>query len=186
MTRSDTRHARARAAPPQAVRALGARLWAGVHSRWAVVPLVLVVAAGAFFLGRSLAPASAAQPLPTYVALPPHAQLAWYDHFAQAQVEDWTYTVAGATNASLAAFYQASLPRDGWGCVRTMTMTDIVREGTAYTGTSVYLTALRDGMKAQIYTADQAYGGFLLQDDLPAHAVALKISLENADQAKCV
>lgn len=48
------------------------------------------------------------------------------------------------------------------------------------------MTALRGNTKALIYTADQEYGAFLLQDDLPANAIALKISLEPADNASCV
>jgi hypothetical protein len=67
-----------------------------------------------------------------------------------------------------------------------MTLTNITRDGTAYSGSSVYMTALRGTTKAQLYSADQDYGAFLLQDDLPKNAIALTISLEAVDSTRCV
>lgn len=151
-----------------------------------MIALVVLVAVAAFLVGRSLTPASMAQPLPTYIGLPGGAHLVWYDRYVQASEEDWTYAVPGQTNESLTAFYQAQLPRDGWQCVRLATMTNITRQGTTYTGWSNYITAWRGTTKAQIYTANQEYGAYLLQGDLPANAVALKITLLTEDQPRCV
>lgn len=185
MTPSNPQRTTASAAPRTASRTAGALLRAGARSRWVALALLALVAVAAFFLGRSLTLASVAQPLPTYVGLPAGARLVWYDTYVQAHEEDWTYAVPGMTNESLTAFYQAQLPRDAWRCLQTATMTNITRQGTAYTGTSDYITAWRGATKAQIYTANQQYGAFLLQGDLPANAVALKITLLTEDQAQC-
>jgi hypothetical protein len=148
--------------------------------------LLALVALGAFFLGRSSAPASFDLQLPPHVAVPARARLVRREDYLQAHVQNWYYAVPGASHATLTAFYHAQLSQDGWYCFRSTTSVGITRDGKAYSGSSVYMTGLRGNTKAQIYTADQEYGAFLLQDDLPENAIALKISLETADNAKCV
>ncbi|HEY7984666.1 MAG TPA: hypothetical protein VID73_10895 [Ktedonobacterales bacterium] len=145
----------------------------------------LVVAVAAFALGRGSAPEPFAL-APAHVALPARATLVRREEYVAERVQNWYYVVPGATHAGLTAFYQARLASDGWTCFRAMTSTNITRDGKTYSGSSVYITALRGTMKAQIYTADQGYGAFLLQDDLPAGAIGLKISLEVTGKPVCV
>jgi hypothetical protein len=150
-----------------------------------VAALIVVVGMAAFAVGRASAPEPFA-PAPAHVALPPHAQLVRREEYLAERVQNWYYVVPDATHAGLTAFYRARLAGDGWTCYRAMTSTSITRDGKAYTGSSVYITALRGTQKAQIYTADQEYGAFLLQEDLPANAIGLKISLEVAQKPVCV
>ncbi|HEV2237525.1 MAG TPA: hypothetical protein VGR57_12755 [Ktedonobacterales bacterium] len=151
-----------------------------------VAALALVVAVAAFALGRASAPQPSFALAPAHVALPARATLVRREEYLAERVQNWYYVVPGATHAGLTAFYRARLTSDGWTCFRAMTSTNITRDGKAYSGSSVYMTALRGTMKAQIYTADQEYGAFLLQDDLPAGAIGLKISLEVTDKPVCV
>jgi hypothetical protein len=150
-----------------------------------VAALVTVVGVVAFAVGRASAPEAFA-PQPAQVALPPHAQLVRREEYIDERVQSWYYVVPGSTHAGLTAFYRERLAGDGWTCFRDTTSTSITRDGKAYTGSSVYITALRGALKAQIYTADQGYGEFLLQDHLPADAIGLKISLEVANTPVCV
>ena len=186
MTGSDTQGVPASAAPLSASRSVGVLLRKGVRSPWLVVVLLVLVATGAFLLGRSSAPASFDQQLPPHVGVPAHARLVRREDYLQAHIQNWYYAVPGASHAALTAFYHVQLSQDGWHCFRSTTSISITRDGRAYSGSSVYTTALRGNTKAQIYTADQEYGAFLLQDDLPENAIALKISLETADNTSCV
>jgi hypothetical protein len=150
------------------------------------VALLVLVATGAFLLGRSSAPASFDQQRPPHVGVPAHARLMRREDYLQAPIQNWYYAVPGASHAALTAFYHSQLSQDGWHCFRSTLSISIIRDGRAYSGSSVYMTALRGNTKAQIYTADQEYGAFLLQDDLPENAIALKISLETAGNTSCV
>jgi hypothetical protein len=120
------------------------------------------------------------------VALPAQARLVRREEYIVERVQNWYYVVPRATHDGLTAFYRGRLAADGWTCFRAMTSRDITREGKSYTGSSVYITALRGATRAQIYTADLEYGAFLLQAHLPADAIGLKISLEVTDQPVCV
>jgi hypothetical protein len=151
-----------------------------------VITLALVVAVVAFAAGRGSAPQPSFASTPAHVALPARAQLVRREEYLTERVQNWYYMVPGATHAGLRAFFQARLAGDGWICFRAMTSSNITRDGKAYSGSSVYITALRGTMKAQIYTADQAYGAFLIQDDLPDGAIGLKISLEVSAKSVCV
>jgi hypothetical protein len=161
------------------------RLFARVPALAPVIALAALVAIAAFAVGRAGAPEEFA-PAPAHVTLPAHARLVRREEYITERVQSWYYVVPGATHAGLTAFYRARLAGDGWSCFRAMTSSNITRDGKTYTGSSVYITALRGAMRAQIYTADQGYGTFLLQEDLPADAVGLKISLEVTDKPVCV
>jgi hypothetical protein len=161
------------------------RVFVRVPALVQVVALVAVVGIAAFATGRASAPEVIAIQ-PAHVALPAHAQLVRREEYPDARVQNWYYAVPGATHVGLTAFYRARLADDGWTCFRAMTSTNITRDGKAYTGSSVYITALRGDMKAQIYTGDQAFGEFLVQEHLPADAIGLKISLEVSEQPVCV
>jgi hypothetical protein len=150
-----------------------------------VVALVALAGVAAFAVGRASAPEAFAMQ-PAHVALPARAQLVRREEYVDAREQRWYYVVPGQTHAGLTAFYQARLANEGWTCFRAMTSTSITRDGKSYTGSSVYITALRGDMKAQISTADQAYGEFLLQHDLPASAIGLEISLEVSEKPVCV
>ena len=172
--------------PSSASRSVGRLLRTGSRSPWVYVALLALVAVGAFLLGKGVAPASFDQQLPPHVGIPAHASLVRREDYPQDHVQNWYYTVPDTTHEALTAYYRAQLSQDGWSCFRAMTSTNIIRDGKAYSGSSVYMTALRGTTKAQIYTADQEYGAFLLQYDLPEHAIALKVSLETTDNANCV
>jgi hypothetical protein len=75
MTMSNTPGVPASAAPLSATRSVGVLLRKGVRSPWLSVALLVLVATGAFLLGRSSAPASFDQQLPPHVAVPAHARL---------------------------------------------------------------------------------------------------------------
>lgn len=186
---SDTQTAQARVALLNASRSVGGLLRKGSRSPWFSVTLVVsvaLVATGAFLLGRSTAPASFDQQLPPHVGVPAHASLVRREDFPQEQIQNWYYAVSATSHEALTAFYRSELSHDGWSCFRSTTSINMTRDGKTYSGTSVYMTALRGNTKAQIYTADQEYGTFLLQDELPEHAIALKISLMAKDKPVCV
>jgi hypothetical protein len=161
------------------------RVFGRVPAPALVAALIAVVGIAGFAAGRASAPELFA-PAPAHVALPPHAKLVRREEYLAERVQNWYYVVPGTTHDGLAAFYRARLAGDGWTCYRAMTSTSITHDGKAYTGSSVYITALRGAQEAQIYTADQEYGTFLLQEDLPANAIGLKISLEVAQKPVCV
>lgn len=186
MTTPDTQNTQTSVALLNASRSVGAFLQRGSRSLWLSLALVVLVVTGAFLLGRSSAPASFDQQLPPHVGVPTHASLVRREDFLHEHVQNWYYAVPATSHEALTAFYRTQLSRDGWSCFRSMISLNMTRDGKTYSGTSVYMTALRGHTKAQISTADQEYGAFLLQDDLPEHAIALKISLEMTDKTNCV
>lgn len=157
-----------------------------IRSPWLVAALLVVVGVGTFLVGRASAPAGFERQLPPHVGVPAHAILVRREAYLQESAENWYYAVAGSSHAALTAFYRVQLSQDGWTCFRSQVSTNITRDGKAFSGSSVYMTALRGNTKAQIYTADQDYGAFLLQDDLPENSIALKISLEVTAAPVCV
>jgi hypothetical protein len=186
MSASETHDTQASAAPSGAPPSVGALPRTGARAPWLFMGLLALVAVGAFLLGKGDTPVSFDQQLPSHVAAPPHASLVRREDFLQEHIQNWYYAVPEASHEALTAFYHAQLSQDGWNCFRAMTSTNMSRDGKAYSGSSVYMTAARGNTKAQIYTADQEYGAFLLQDDLPENAIALKISLETTDNTNCV
>jgi hypothetical protein len=169
-----------------APRSVGTLARTGMRSPYVAMALLVVAAAVAFWLGRSTTPASFDQQLPPHVGVPAHARLVRREDYIQDHIQNWYYAVPGTSHTALTAYFHTQLAHDGWHCFRAMTSTNMTVAGQAYSGSSVYITALRGTTKAQIYTADQQYGSYLLQDDLPANAIALKISLETAPTATCV
>lgn len=187
MTMPDMQDSRAGVALLTASRLAGSFLRRGSRSLWLSVGLLmLVIATGSFLVGRSSAPAGFVQQPPAHVGVPARASLVRREDFPRKDLHNWYYAVSATSHESLTAFYRSELSRDGWYCFRSMTSINITRDGKAYSGKSVYMTALRGNTKAQISTADQEYGSFLLQDDLPDDAIALKISLETTDKPTCV
>ncbi len=147
--------------------------------------LVIAIGAGGYLIGRNTAPATAAAHTPPNVALPPHATLTRTETYFIDNVQNWYYSVATSSEDTLIAFYQARLPQDGWRCVTAMKTTHMTYYGQTLAGTGVYLTALRGTTKAQIYLGDHEYGAFLLSDDLPDGATALKLSFEPTKATTC-
>jgi hypothetical protein len=123
--------------------------------------------------------------VPAYVPVPTHATLVRVERYPKEQVQNWYFTIASLSEDEGMAFYQASLPKQGWRCLTMMTNTNLSFYGQALAGMGVYMTALRGSSKAQIYLGDQQYGAWLLQDDLPDGAIGLKISLEPAGDSPC-
>ncbi|HEX9070268.1 MAG TPA: hypothetical protein VF807_15970 [Ktedonobacterales bacterium] len=157
-----------------------------IRSPWLIAALLALVGVGAFSVGRASAPTGFEGQLPPHVGVPAHATLVRREAYLQESAENWYYAVAGSSHAALTAFYRVQLSQDGWTCFRSQVSTDITRDGKAFSGSSVYMTALRGNTRAQISTADQGYGAFLLQDDLPENSIALKISLEATTAPVCV
>jgi hypothetical protein len=188
MTSSDTHGVAAGATARGVSEKLRALARWGVRSPSFGVALLFLalIATGAFFLGRTTAPASFDQQLPPRVGVPAHARLVRREDYLQLHIQNWYYAIPGTTQTALTAYYHDQLARDGWRCFRAMTSTNITVAGHAFSGSSVYITALSGTTKAQIYTADQEYGSYLLQDDLPDQAIALKISLELEAKPTCV
>jgi hypothetical protein len=182
---TDRRNATASSMLIDASRRTSALLRGSGRSLWVFAALLLLVAAGAFALGRSSAPVPFDQQMPPHVGVPAHATLLRREDYPADHIQNWYYAVPGTSHEALTAFYRAQLSQDGWHCFQAMTSTTITQDGKAYSGSSVYMTALRGDTKAQIYTADQEYGAFLLQHDLPENALALKISLEVTDNTAC-
>lgn len=187
---SHAQSSQARVALLNASRSVSGLLRRGSRTMWfssvALVVLVVLVASGAFLLGRNTAPASFDQQVPAHVGVPAHATLVRREDFLQGHVQNWYYAVPATSHEALTAFYRDQLSHDGWSCFRSSTSVSITHDGKAYTGSSVYMTALRGHTKAQISTADQEYGSFLLQSELPEHAIALKVSLMTTDKPTCV
>jgi hypothetical protein len=122
---------------------------------------------------------------PAFVPIPPQASLVRTETFLQDHVQNWYYAVPHLSEAAVQAFYQTHFPQQGWTCPTAMTNTNMSYYGQPLAGTSIYLTALRGTTKVQMYIGDQSYGAWLLQDDLPDDAIALKVSLEPAAHASC-
>jgi hypothetical protein len=180
---------RAGAALSRAARALGVQFRVIAKPRWflgLLIAILLVVALGAFALGRLTTSASFDIHGPPHIAIPAHATLLRREVYLDEQINSWYYAVPGASHDSLTAFYRDTLASGGWECFKAETSTNFVISGKPYSGTSVYVTALRGSEKALIYLADQEYGSYLLQDDLPDDSIGLKISLETAKDTTCV
>lgn len=137
MAGSEARGVPASAALRGASRSVGVLVRKGIRSPWLVVVLLVLVATGAFLLGRSSAPASVDQQLPPHVGVPAHARLVRREDYVQAHIQNWYYAVPGASHAALTVFYHAQLSQDGWHCFRSTTSTSIIRDGKAYSGSSV-------------------------------------------------
>lgn len=164
--------------PPSLMQVLGNRqqlMRLGI----ALVVALALVGIG-YFWGYRAAPSTAGVPTPPHIALPPHATLTRTEAFVSDGITNWYYTVPAASIDSLAAFYVAQLPGTGWQCVTITKSSSFTFYGQQFSGDGAYLTALRDGQKAQIYTGTTDYGAFLIEDDVPNGAVALKVSLEAA------
>jgi len=123
--------------------------------------------------------------VPAFAPVPAHASLVRLEAYPQDHVQNWYFTIAHLSEQAGMAFYQAELPQNGWKCITMMSNTNISFAGQMFSGTGVYMTALRGSTKAQIYFGDQGYGAWLLQADLPDDAIGLKLSLEPAEHTSC-
>ncbi len=123
--------------------------------------------------------------VPSFIPIPSHASLVRVETFLKEHVQNWYYTIPQLSEDDGLAFYQAQLTQKGWQCVTWMKNTNMSFYGQALSGTGVYITSLHVSSKAQIYLGDQEYGAWLLQDDLPEGAIALKISLEPSEDSSC-
>jgi hypothetical protein len=152
----------------------------------ALCALVALAGSVGYLLHRAPDPPPSATQLPSFAPLPAHAILMRTETFLQEHVQNWYYSLSQLSEEAAMAFYQAQLPKNGWRCVTSMTNINQTLYNQPLAGTGIYLTALRGSTKAQIYLGDQDYGAWLLQDDLPNGAIALKVSLEPARNAPCV
>lgn len=151
----------------------------------ASVILILLVGSGGYLLGRNAAAAKSGVSAPPSIPLPAHTTVTRTEDFYLDNTQNWYYTVPNLSENAITAFYQAQLAKGGWRCFSAMQSTNMTYYGQPLVGTSVYITATKGAMKAQIYLGDQAYGTFLLADDLPDGTIALKISLEPAKANSC-
>jgi hypothetical protein len=144
----------------------------------AAIGLICLVGGGGYVVG---AKSAAAQPHANAPApLPAHVTLTRTDFFLLDNTHDWFYTVPQLSEEAITAFYRARLPHDDWQCVAAATSINMTYYGQQLTGTSVFITAIRGGTILKIYLGDQDYGAFLLGDDLPDGAIALKLTTEPA------
>ncbi len=156
--------------------------------RWQVVAVALLMflSGGVGYLIQGNGGAVAAdKALPTTMPLPAHATLTRAEHFVTDEIDNWYYTIPQMDNDAISAYYQAQLPRHGWRCIMAMKSLNSTVNGQQFTASSIYLTALRGATKLQLTTAGGDYGAYLIQDDVPDGAVALKISLEPAKDTTC-
>ena len=148
--------------------------------------ILLAVALVAGIVGFAIhVPPAAANAPPSTVPLPAHLTMTRYEVYQQDQIDNWYYVTNRATEAQLQAFFQAQLPHQGWTCVTALQSQGLTYYGQSLPGTQVYITAVRGSTKAHIFLGDNQYGGFLLNDNLPDGAIALKISLAPAPAHPC-
>ncbi len=153
----------------------------------AALCVLLVLAGGVgYILHPTAHPTSQDSQLPSFVPLPMHASLVRFETFLKEHIQNWYYTIPQLSEDEGLTFFQTQLPQHGWQCVNWTTNTNMSFYGQALSGTSIYLTALRGNSKAQVYLGDQEYAAWLIQDDVPEGAIALKISLEPAENAPCI
>jgi len=150
-----------------------------------IIILVVLVGGGGFLLGKNAGSAKADNATPPNTPLPAHTTLTRTETYFIDNVQNWYYSVAHGSEDTLIAFYQTQLPKQGWRCVAAMKTTHMTYYGQPLAGTGVYISAQRGTTKAQIYMGDQEYGAFLLSDDLPAAAIALKLSYEPSKATSC-
>jgi hypothetical protein len=155
--------------------------------RWGTqIAVLLAVALVGGVVGFAIhAPPAATNTPPSFVPVPAHLSMTRYEVYQQDQIDNWYYVTSRATEATLQAFFQAQLPKMGWTCVTALQSQGLTYYGQPLPGTQVYITAVRGSTKAHIYLGDNQYGGFLLNDDLPDGAIALKISLAPAPAHPC-
>jgi hypothetical protein len=155
--------------------------------RWkAQIAVLLAVAVVAGIVGFAIhIPPSAATVPPSFVPMPTNLTMTRYEVYRQDQIDNWYYVTNHATEKDLQTFFQAQLPKMGWTCVTALQSQGLTYYGQSLPGTQVYITAVRGSTKAHIYLGDNEYGGFLLNDDLPDGAIALKISLAPAPAHPC-
>lgn len=154
--------------------------------RWQVVAVALLVILAGIIGYLVRGPGVAAeQVLPTTMPLPAHATLTRSEHFVTDKTFNWYYTVPQTDDDAISAYYQAQLPHHGWQCVMAMKSLNSTVYGQQFTASSIYITALNGGTKLQLTTAGGDYGAYLIQDDVPDGATALKISLEPAGANTC-
>ena len=151
----------------------------------AIVVLAFLIGGGGYILGKNSVAAKLGVSTPTSIPLPAHTSLTRTENFLRDNTQNWYYTVTGLSENAITSFYHTQLAKNGWRCFTTMQSTNMTFYGQTLAGTSVYITAIKGSTKAQLYIGDLAYGAFLLGDDLPDGALALKISLEPAQQKSC-
>lgn len=155
--------------------------------RWLIqggILLAVAIIAGSVGFFIHMPPAQANLP-PSYVPMPAHLTMTRYEVYQQDQIDNWYYVTNRSSEKDLQAFFQAQLPKSGWTCVMALQSSGLTYYGQPLPGTQVYITAVRGSTKAHIYLGDNQYGGFLLNDDLPDGAIALKISLAPAPVHPC-
>lgn len=151
----------------------------------AAVVLLILAGSGGYLLHGNTHAVNSDRQVPSYAPVPGESTLLRTENFLSNGKQNWYFAVPQMTENEVIAFYKTQLPHQGWRCFTAMTSTNMTYYNQPLSGTSVYMTAIRGTTKAQIYVGDQDYGAFLLGDDVPAGAIALKISLEPAKNAPC-
>jgi hypothetical protein len=163
--------------------ALAAR---GTYQAMALVLLAIVLAESAVLLVRQApAPMNAVAQLPPTIPLPAGAALARTEDLLTEHIQSWYYNVPHFSEDAVLAFYRAQLAQHAWRCFASMASTNIQQGGQPITGTGMYITAVRGATKVVINSGSMAYGETILGDMLDPDAVALKISIEPAQQTFC-
>ncbi|HKB46695.1 MAG TPA: hypothetical protein VKC57_03300 [Ktedonobacterales bacterium] len=158
----------------------------GTYQVVTLVLLAVVLVESAVLLVRQApAPVNAVAQLPSTIPLPVGAALARTDDLLTEHIQNWYYDVPHFSEDAVLAFYRAQLAQHAWRCFASMASTNIQQAGQPITGTGMYITAVRGATKVMINSGSLAYGGTILGDTLDPDAVALKISIEPAQQTPC-
>lgn len=165
------------------------RAWDVKYQLLSLLLLIAVIVEGGLLIAthnaRPRAAAGLSSPPPPDIPLPPHSTLTRTENLLSEGSQNWYYSVADSSEATIVAFYHQSLKAGAWTCVSATASTNIQRQGQPVSGTGVYITALRNGVKVELDSGSLDYGSSILNDRLDSGAVALRITLEPAKGAGC-
>lgn len=163
------------------------RLYAqqAMRLRWLPVAILAIVAVAAFSLGRLTAPSLPDRQGPPNLTLPPHASLVRWEEYPNDHEAIWYYSTPDSSTEAVMSFFKGQMTQGSWSCFTSNISTAITRNGQTFTGSNGYVAARNGTLDVQINTGDQSFGAFLLQHDLDAHAIAIKIDVSTAGASGC-
>lgn len=146
---------------------------------------VVLVESAVLLVRQAPTPVNAVAQPPSTIPLPAGATLARTENLLTEHIQSWYYNVPHFSEDAVLAFYRVQLAQHAWHCFASMASTNMQQGGQPITGTGMYITAVRGATKVTINSGSLAYGETILGDMLDPDAVALKISIEPAQQVPC-